>query len=194
MASSGPPAPASGPVRPRSAWRIHAFTPWRLRACVEGAVAYVGRRAAYPGRFAGSLQPPSPFLTLFSPMRSPMPINKEEYPDNWPEISHRIRFERAGGRCECDGRCGRHKGRCGAQHGKPHPQTGSIVWLTTAHLGVPKPDGSPGNKRDKMDCREENLMAMCPACHLSFDVELNTKLRAENRYARQLQNGQRELL
>ena len=122
-----------------------------------------------------------------------MPINREEYPENWPEISYYIRFERAGGRCECDGRCGRHVGRCQARHGEPHPQTGSAVWLTTAHLGVDKPDGTPGDKRDKMDCRQENLMAMCPACHLAFDVELNLRLRVENRYKQELTNGQIEL-
>ena len=65
--------------------------------------------------------------------------------------------------------------------------------MTTAHLGVDKPDGTPGDKRDKMDCREENLMAMCPACHLAFDVELNIRLRAENRYTREIQKGQMEL-
>lgn len=39
-----------------------------------------------------------------------MPISRENaarYPDDWPEISRRIRFDRAGGRCECRGECGR---------------------------------------------------------------------------------------
>ena len=34
-----------------------------------------------------------------------MPIkkeNKNKYPKNWKEISNRIRFERAEGRCECE--------------------------------------------------------------------------------------------
>jgi hypothetical protein len=122
-----------------------------------------------------------------------MPLKRDEYPENWEEISHRIRFERADGRCECDGRCGRHTGRCQARHGDPHPQTGSIVWLTTAHLGLEKADGSPGDKRDRMDCREENLMAMCPACHLAFDIDLNLRLRVENRCKQEIENGQLEI-
>lgn len=35
------------------------------------------------------------------------PENRDRYPADWRDISHRIRFDRAGGRCECDGRCGR---------------------------------------------------------------------------------------
>lgn len=31
------------------------------------------------------------------------PDNKARYPKEWPAISKRIRFERAGGRCECEG-------------------------------------------------------------------------------------------
>lgn len=61
------------------------------------------------------------------------PENRSRYPKNWPEISRRIRFERAQGRCEkiIDGV------RCTARHGEPHPITGSKVILTTAHLGRP---------------------------------------------------------
>ena len=38
-----------------------------------------------------------------------MPIRKSEqarYPADWKAISARIRFERAGGKCECTGQCG----------------------------------------------------------------------------------------
>jgi len=43
------------------------------------------------------------------------PENKDRYPDDWDQISHRIRFERAEGRCEF----------CRiAYHGQPHPVTG----------------------------------------------------------------------
>ena len=88
------------------------------------------------------------------------------YPDNWIEISYQIRFVRAEGRCECTGECGRHDGRCNAEHGKPHPVTNSIVILTTAHLGA-----DTGDKHDKLDVRPENLKAMCQRCHLLFDLE-----------------------
>ena len=88
------------------------------------------------------------------------PENRGRYPKDWKAISTRIRFERAEGRCECDGRCGREHegGRCAALHGRPHPETASVVVLTTAHL-----DHTPEN------CDDENLMAACQRCHLLYD-------------------------
>lgn len=90
------------------------------------------------------------------------PENKKRYPKNWKEISDRIRFDRAGGKCE-HFRYTKRQGetvwaRCFAEHGKPHPITGSIVILTVAHLNH-KPE----------DCRDENLEAMCQRCHLNYD-------------------------
>jgi hypothetical protein len=67
------------------------------------------------------------------------------------EVSDRIRFDRAGARCECEGECGTgHGHRCEAEHGVEHPITGSPVVLTTAHR----------------DCRDDNLAAMC---QLAYD-------------------------
>jgi len=77
-----------------------------------------------------------------------MPINPARYPDNWKEISNRIRFERAGGKCEF----------CGAEHLQPHPETGAIVFLTTAHLDHQLNDHS-----------DKNLAALCQRCHLNYD-------------------------
>jgi hypothetical protein len=91
------------------------------------------------------------------------PENKNRYPRDWLQISRRIRFERAAGRCECRGQCGAHPrsgGRCAAVHGQLHPVTGSKVLLTTAHL-----DHTPEN------CDETNLAAMCQRCHLAYDTE-----------------------
>lgn len=88
------------------------------------------------------------------------PENRSRYPADWKDISARIRFERAGGFCECKGECGAHAGWCGAAHGKAHPVTGSIVVLTVAHL-----DHTPEN------CSEANLRAMCQRCHLNYDRE-----------------------
>lgn len=93
-----------------------------------------------------------------------MPIRASErarYPRNWRQISDRIRFVRAAGRCECSGECGAHDPRrCAAVHGRPHPVTGSRVVLTTAHL-----DHTPEN------CDETNLAAMCQRCHLAYDAK-----------------------
>lgn len=96
-----------------------------------------------------------------------MPIRPSErgrYPADWPEVSRRIRFERAAGRCECLGECGRREcllragGRCRAVHEKLHPDTHSRVILTVAHL-----DHRPEN------CDPANLRAYCQACHLHYD-------------------------
>jgi len=101
------------------------------------------------------------------------PENRSRYPRNWREISARIRFDRADGQCECDGRCGHdHSGRCNARHGKPHPRTGSRVVLTVMHLNhVPE------------DCADENLMAGCQSCHLAYDAAHHAANRKANREA-----------
>ena len=111
-----------------------------------------------------------------------MPMNRADYPPDWEEISHRIRFERAGGRCECDGRCGAHDGQCQAKHGEPHPITGSMVWLTTAHLN-----------HDTTDNRDTNLMAMCQYCHLSYDKHHHAETAARTRREKLLAAGQLKL-
>lgn len=105
-----------------------------------------------------------------------MPIRPEErdrYPANWAEISKRIRTVRSGGQCECKGECrSGHAGRCQAWNKQPHPRTGSNVVLTVAHL-----DHQPEN------CAEENLKAMCCACHLSYDADHHAATRARTRQA-----------
>ncbi len=98
------------------------------------------------------------------------PENLKRYPDDWAEISQRIRFERAGGICECVGECGLHSSWCAAIHGEPHHVTGSKVVLTTAHL-----DHTPEN------CEDENLLAMCQRCHLAYDAEHHAQTAYMNR-------------
>lgn len=93
------------------------------------------------------------------------PENRKRYPKNWKEISLRIRFHRAKGRCECDGECGEHEGRrCGAFHGEDHPVTQSKVILTTAHLS-----------EEVENCSDENLKAMCQKCHNRYDREMRAR-------------------
>lgn len=85
-----------------------------------------------------------------------MPIKpelKDLYPENWAEIS-RARKEAAGWRCEGSPA---YPG-CRAEHGKPHPATGSIVVLTVAHL-----DHNPANNDPA------NLRAYCQRCHNTYD-------------------------
>lgn len=105
-----------------------------------------------------------------------MPFDRSRYPADWPAISQQIRFIRARGLCEW----------CGAANGQPHPVTGSRVVLTTAHLGVAKPDGQPGDKHDKLDCRPENLAALCQRCHLTFDADEHAQNARRTRETRRL--------
>jgi len=102
------------------------------------------------------------------------PENVARYPADWPEISRRIRFERAGGRCECLGECGRntHTGQCPNRHGDPAYGTGSRVVLTVAHL-----DHTPEN------CEDSNLKAMCQGCHLHYDREHHAQTSYRTRRA-----------
>lgn len=117
-----------------------------------------------------------------------MTLVKSRYPSNWPELTRRLKEAR--GRCEwCEAEQGATKFNV---HGEAYQ-----VILTTAHAGVPKPDGLPGDKRDTMDCREENLRVYCAACHLQFDALDHRQARHENwlrkRRETALQAGQQPL-
>ena len=114
------------------------------------------------------------------------PENRARYPKDWPQISKRIREERAGNRCECEGECGIDHaiedgdtgingqitqtaadicwGRCIARNGRKHPITGSKVVLTVAHL-----DHQPEN------CADDNLKAMCQRCHNRYDAPMRRR-------------------
>lgn len=102
------------------------------------------------------------------------PENRDRYPVDWPLLSGRIRFGRAGGRCECTGECGRgtHAGRCPNRHGEAAYGTGSRVVLTVAHL-----DHAPEH------CDPANLRAMCQGCHLHYDRDHHAQTRAATRAA-----------
>lgn len=116
-----------------------------------------------------------------------MPMNRKLYPPNWEQIAHHIIWVRAGGRCES----------CGVRGGTLRSPTKVYVKLACHHLGVPKPDGSPGDKNDKMDCRPENLIALCQKCHWIADLAEHLLAAALARsYAarqRQIAAGQLEL-
>lgn len=86
------------------------------------------------------------------------------YPDDWAEISARIR-ERAGGRCECTGECALHRGeRCTEIDRTPAQFASGDVVLTVAH-----------RNHCRSDCRDENLLAMCNTCHLRYDLTLHAR-------------------
>lgn len=70
------------------------------------------------------------------------------------------------------------------------------VVLTVHHIGVPKPDGTPGSPHDKMDCRDENLAALCQRCHLLADLPEHIRKAAVTRANRRsgIAGGQMRLL
>lgn len=119
-----------------------------------------------------------------------MPIRPEMkalYPEDWAAISDWVRFDRAMGRCECEGECGsrHHLGwasywfsgdaRCPNYHREPSRFTGSLVILTTAHLN-----------HDPSDIRPEILRAMCQGCHLSYDRDHHAATRAARKQGGQM--------
>lgn len=117
------------------------------------------------------------------------PDKRHLYPPNWQQISFRIRFVRAEGRCEW----------CGVEHkavghrdenGEFHPVSTSTnlsdeslrlitIILTTAHLN-----------HDPTDNRETNLAALCQRCHLNHDREHHAKSRARNARRNAIKRGQ----
>lgn len=102
-----------------------------------------------------------------------MPIRPEmrsRYPADWTTRSRFVRFVRARGRCEV------WQGGCGAEHGKPHPVTGSTVVLTTAHI----------HRDDAEAAGLLNLGALCQRCHNRFDAQARARRRRERRHRGQL--------
>lgn len=93
------------------------------------------------------------------------PENRARYPKNWKQIRAAI-LERAGHQCEGSP----DFPDCRAVNYEPHPETGSKVVLTIAHL-----DHVPEN------CDHSNLMAWCQRCHLNYDKHHHAKNSAKTR-------------
>lgn len=140
-----------------------------------------------------------------------MPMDRSKYPDDWEAISARIR-EREGNRCKW---CGVANGAIGYRllNGEFVKIANSAdevgleadalaldgynvirIILTVAHLGVSKPDGTPGDKHDKLDVRDENLAALCQKCHLNYDRDDHIRHAAETRRSRRIAGGQMVLI
>ena len=77
------------------------------------------------------------------------PENRNRYPSDWNLRRRFIVEHRAKNRCEW----------CGALNYRPHPDTGSKVVLTIAHVFDHRPEAAG----------LMNLAALCQRCHLNHD-------------------------
>lgn len=95
-----------------------------------------------------------------------MPWDKAAYPSAWKAIRAAV-LARAHGRCEGTPL---HPD-CDAHNYDAHPETGSLVILTTAHLCRCEPK-----------CGElSHLRMLCQRCHLSLDRTIHVLRAAETR-------------
>lgn len=94
-----------------------------------------------------------------------MPVDWQKYPANWARIALGIK-ELAGWKCE---QCGKQCRRPGEPF-DTHKRT-----LTVAHLN-----------HIEMDCRPENLKAMCAPCHLRYDAKHHALTRWKKKNKNQL--------
>jgi len=99
-----------------------------------------------------------------------LPQNKARYPKDWKLRSYFVRVIRAKNVCEW----------CAAINGKPHPITGSIVVLTTAHAYDDRPEASS----------LLNLAALCQKCHNGHDAHDRIRRRRERLFK---ESGQIEI-
>jgi len=132
-----------------------------------------------------------------------MPMQRDRYPVDWDAISRRIRFDRAQNRCEW---CGVRNGAIGYRRASdgsfvewendgelPEAGRATRIVLTVAHLGTAHADGAPGDKHDKHDVRDENLAALCQACHLRYDMDEHKANAAAPRRRKKIAAGQQEI-
>lgn len=94
-----------------------------------------------------------------------MPIDYSKYPADWKDIRVRI-LERAGDCCEGSPAYP----DCRAENHEPHPETGSMVVLTIAHLD-----------HDTTHNDDDNLRALCQRCHLTYDAKHHAQNAAVTR-------------
>ena len=101
-------------------------------------------------------------------------MDYNRYPANWKSEIVPAMHARAGGRCEWVEWIAGEWVRCPKMHRDPRPGSAKGVTLTTAHVGAPWP-GHHGDKHDKADVRDENLLLLCEAHHLALDLEDHIK-------------------
>lgn len=89
-----------------------------------------------------------------------MPMDWKRYPKEWKQIAFTVK-EESGWRCE----------KCGKQCRKPgEPFDTHRRTLTVHHIN-----------HTPEDCRRENLIALCPGCHLKEDAAFHAETRARKK-------------
>jgi len=102
-----------------------------------------------------------------------MPMNPNDYPDNWQEIATAVK-EAADWQCQ----------DCGKQCRRPgEPFDTQRHTLTTSH-----------NDHDTQNNESDNLTARCAPCHLRYDAIYHAKNAAITRRKRMIESGQLSLL
>ena len=89
-----------------------------------------------------------------------MPMDKARYPANWKDIALSVK-EKAGWRCE----------QCGMQCRKPGESFDTHKRTLTVH----HKDHVPEN------CELDNLIALCPKCHLKADAGFHAEHRKDRK-------------
>lgn len=94
------------------------------------------------------------------------PENLDRYPRHWPWIRTQI-LERAGHRCEGSP----DFPQCRVRNYELHPETGSRVVLTVAHLDhIPENCDGIEHGQPAPAVADSNLRAWCQRCHLNYDA------------------------
>jgi hypothetical protein len=105
-----------------------------------------------------------------------MPIDYSKYPDNWHTEIRPAIARRSGNRCEGTDRYP----DCMAVNREPHPETGSKVVLTVAHMDHDR-NNNEYHPKDAYD-PDNNLRHLCQRCHLDWDRNQHATNRKYGRY------------
>ena len=96
-------------------------------------------------------------------------FDPKKYPADWKTVIRPAILERAQNCCEGSDAYP----ECRARNYEPHPETGSKVILTIAHLDHNITNSDP-----------ENLRAWCQRCHLLYDLAHHQRHAKETRRAK----------
>ena len=106
------------------------------------------------------------------------PENLDRYPDNWLSFVRPQILIRAENCCEGSP----DFPDCRAANDVPHPETGSLVVLTIAHLDhVPENCDGMEFGNPALPLEDSNLRGWCQRCHLHYDKDHHAETRYINR-------------